>query len=217
MKRLPLVYHAPMIRNNYALMFFALTAACSSNPGASIPAPAQTVPAAVAPVDTIKRSGYTAADVQFMQGMIGHHAQALIMTELVPARSNRQDLRMLAERIRISQRDEITMMQRWLQKRNELVPAADAHVHAALGHGLLMPGMLTEAELAQLRSASGIAFEKLFLQFMIKHHEGAIRMVQQLFAAPASGQEPELFIFASDVDADQNAEITRMRALLGRL
>jgi uncharacterized protein (DUF305 family) len=86
-----------------------------------------------------------------------------------------------------------------------------------MGHGELMPGMLTEAELKQLEGARGTEFEKLFLQLMIKHHEGALHMVKQLFASPGAGQDAEIFIFAGDVDADQTAEISRMRALLAQL
>ena len=159
-------------------------------------------------------AGYTAADVAFMQTMIGHHAQALVMTELVPARTSTPELHALAERITISQRDEIERMQSWLRRRNQPVPPADAHVHAAMGHAVLMPGMLTQAQLDSLAQARGPQFDRLFLQYMIRHHEGAIEMVRQLLAQPGAGQEPETFIFASEVDADQNAEIRRMRALL---
>jgi uncharacterized protein (DUF305 family) len=175
--------------------------------------PATTQPAA----DSKVRNGYSLADVRFMQGMIGHHAQALTMSALIPQRTQRQDFRLMGERITLSQVSEIEQMTRWLQARGEEVPAKDAHVHAAMGHGELMPGMLTEAELKQLEEARGVEFEKLFLQLMIKHHEGALHMVKQLFATPASGQEPELFMLSSDVDADQTAEIKRMRALLSQL
>lgn len=192
---------------------FMLTA-CATNPEPAQQAPA---PAAAAPADAKVRSGYTAADVRFMQGMIGHHRQALVMSALLPARTQRQDFRLMAERITLSQESEIAQMARWLETRGESVPAADAHVHAAMGHGELMPGMLTEAELTQLANARGTEFEKLFLQLMIKHHEGALYMVKQLYATPASGQEPELFMLASDVDADQTAEIKRMRTLLAQL
>ena len=163
------------------------------------------------------RPAYTRADVSFVQGMIGHHAQALLMTRLVPTRTNRPELRLLAERIEVSQKAEIERMQRWLAKRSEPVPAADATDHAAAGHGTLMPGMLTAEELAALGNATGTAFERMFLTLMIRHHEGAIKMVEDLLATPDAGQEPELFMFASDVNADQSAEIRRMRALLASL
>jgi uncharacterized protein (DUF305 family) len=190
-------------------------AACSS-----APAPAQTpnpAPTPAAAADTATRKGYTAADVKFMQGMIGHHRQALVMSALVPTRTARRDFALMAERITLSQESEIAQMQRWLKQRGEAVPAEDAHVHAAMGHGEMMPGMLSEAELTQLKNARGVEFERLFLQLMIKHHEGALLMVKQLFGTPGSGQEPELFILAADVDADQNAEIKRMRTMLSQL
>ena len=145
-----------------------------------------------------------------MQGMIGHHAQAVQMTDLVASRDVGDDLRKLAQRIELSQADEIEMMREWLQERRQPVP--DAHAHHA--HGATMPGMLSDAEMAQLASARGREFERLFLEFMIKHHEGALTMVEELFAQPGAGQESEMFAFASDVEADQRAEIARMRAML---
>ena len=139
------------------------------------------------------------------------------MTKLVPARTDRPELRFLSERIEVSQKAEIVRMRRWLAKRGEAVPAADATDHAAAGHGTLMPGMLTAEELAALENATGTAFERMFLNLMIRHHEGAIKMVEDLLATPGAGQDPELFMFASDVNADQSAEIRRMRALLATL
>lgn len=156
---------------------------------------------------------HTAADVTFMQGMLGHHAQALEMTALLPARTTREDLRALARRIEASQSDEMAMMRAWLAERGEASPEAHAH-H---GPGALMPGMLTPDEMQRLREAQGVAFERLFLEGMIRHHEGALTMVRDLFATPAAGQEPELFAFASDVEADQAMEIRRMRALVKEL
>jgi uncharacterized protein (DUF305 family) len=165
------------------------------------------------------RPGHTAADVRFMQGMIAHHGQAVTMSALVPARTTRQEIRMLAERIDVSQQDEIAWMRTWLADRGEAVPAPDsghAH-HEAAGRPALMPGMLTEQQLAQLAAATGVEFERLFLSCMIRHHEGAITMVAQLFGTPGAGQEPWIFEFATDVDADQRAEIERMRAILREL
>ena len=169
------------------------------------------------PAGAAARVGYTASDVRFMQGMIGHHGQALTMTALVAGRSSRPDFGLLAERIAVSQRDEIAFMKNWLRRRNEALPDPDAEAHAALGHGDVMPGMLSQAELDALTRATGLEFERLFLTYMIKHHEGAIRMVSQLFATAGAGQEPELFLFATDVNADQESEIKRMRALLATL
>jgi uncharacterized protein (DUF305 family) len=120
---------------------------------------------------------------------------------------------MLAERITVSQRDEIRLMRTWLLEHHETAPGPDAHQMHHDG-GALMPGMLTPAEIATLGAASGAEFERLLLEFMIRHHEGALTMVAALFATPGAGQEVDVFRFASDVDADQRAEIRRMRALL---
>jgi uncharacterized protein (DUF305 family) len=163
------------------------------------------------------RPRHTTADTRFMQHMIGHHAQALEMTKLVPGRTNRDEMRLLAERIDVSQRDEIALMRQWLEQRREHAPAADSHHHAAMGHGPLMPGMLTATELAQLAKARGIEFDRLFLEYMIRHHEGALTMVKDLFGTQGAAQETETYRFATDVEADQRAEIARMRALLKRL
>lgn len=173
-------------------------------------APAQTV-------QTPTRRGYTEADVKFMQGMISHHAQAIEMAAMVDERTSRPDMKLLAERITISQRDEIARMTNWLKTRKEEVPADDVHMHAAMGHGELMPGMLNQEELTQLLKAKGVEFDRLFLQKMIKHHEGALVMVAKLLGTPGAGQEPELYLFANDVDADQRAEIKRMRTVLASL
>ena len=159
----------------------------------------------------LSRVAFTPADVRFMQGMIGHHAQALDMTALVPARTSSEAIRKLAQRIEISQADEIKMMQEWLTSRGQQGP--DQHAHHAPG-AALMPGMLTPEEMARLGQATGPEFDRLFLEFMIKHHEGALTMVQDLFAQPGAGQDSDVFAFASDVDADQRMEIDRMRAAL---
>ncbi|HEX5727417.1 MAG TPA: DUF305 domain-containing protein [Longimicrobiaceae bacterium] len=164
--------------------------------------------------DTVRGRRYTAADVRFMQGMIGHHAQALEMTVLVPARTGRRDFLLLSERIAVSQQDEIARMRRWLLDRGEEAPdPAAGHAHHGAGDHALMPGMLTREELARLAAASGAEFDRLFLEFMIRHHEGALTMVETLFASPGAGQDSELFQFATDVEADQRAEIDRMRRL----
>lgn len=157
---------------------------------------------------------HTAADTRFMQGMIGHHAQALEMSALVYKNSSNEDMKLLAKRIEVSQIDEINMMKDWLKARGETLP--DEHAHHAGDHAL-MPGMLTQAEMQRLAAATGVEFDRLFLQGMIKHHQGAITMVQELFASPAAGQDAEIFAFASDVDADQSMEIDRMAAMLAAL
>jgi uncharacterized protein (DUF305 family) len=177
-------------------------------PGA--PGQASRVVDAAAAAD-LSKVAFTPADVRFMQGMIGHHSQALDMTALVPAHTTNDGIRKLAQRIEISQADEIKMMQEWLTRRGQKVP--DQHAHHAAG-APLMPGMLTTEEMARLAQAKGPEFDRLFLEFMIRHHEGALTMVKELFTQPGAGQESEMFAFASDVDADQRMEIDRMRAAL---
>lgn len=157
---------------------------------------------------------HTDADVRFMQGMIGHHSQALEMTALVPSRTTTEQIRKLAQRIAVSQADEINMMQDWLRQRRAALP--DPHAHHAPG-ATLMPGMLTPEEMARLAAAKGPEFDRLFLELMITHHEGALVMVKELLSQPGAGQEPEVFAFASDVDADQRMEIERMAALFREL
>lgn len=174
--------------------------------------PSRIIPAAKA-VDR-SRVQYTAADVRFMQGMIGHHAQALEMTALLRDRTSREDMRLLAKRIDVSQADEISMMERWLEARGQQVPGA--HAHHMMG-AAPMPGMLTPDEMARLATATGHAFDTLFLESMIKHHAGALTMVRELFSSPGAGQDSEMFAFASDVDADQRMEIDRMAGMLKEL
>jgi len=156
----------------------------------------------------------TPADVEFMQGMIGHHQQAVEMTALILTHTHNAAMERLGQRISISQGDEIRMMQRWLGNRGQTVPDVHAmHMYGAM----LMPGMLTPEEMERLAAASGTTFDRLFLEGMIKHHGGALTMVADLFAHAGAGQEPEIFMFVSDVDADQRAEIARMSAMLEEL
>lgn len=152
------------------------------------------------------------ASIRFVHGMLAHHAQALEMAALVPSRSTNETIRLLAERIDVSQRDEIALMTRWLERRGAPVPGPDG-AHAQHGD---MPGMLTPADMQRLAGASGTAFDRLFLELMIRHHEGALVMVAQLFEA-GRGDDPELFQIANHIDADQRAEIDRMRRLLNSL
>ncbi|WP_419949691.1 DUF305 domain-containing protein [Candidatus Palauibacter sp.] len=160
---------------------------------------------------------HTPADVRFMQGMIPHHAQALEMAALIPERTDHEGLRLLGRRIEISQRDEIGWMTRWLENRGETAPMMGAgHAHG-LGEGELMPGMLSQEEMAALEAARGADFDRLFLEGMIRHHQGALIMVAELFTSPGGGQETEIFRFAADVDADQDMEILRMQEMLNRI
>ena len=165
----------------------------------------------------LKTPAHTAADVEFMQGMIHHHAQALLMTSYVPRRSNRRDVALLARRMEISQRSEIELMQDWLEERDEVAPSThipQGHAHGAGGR--IMPGMLTVAQLGRLRAANGAAFDGLFVRSMIRHHQGALTMVARLRKANG-GVEPAADAFALHVQADQEIEIGRMRALLAKL
>lgn len=162
----------------------------------------------------IPQPTHTDADVRFMQGMIHHHAQALDMTELLKTRTNSDDMKKLALRIELSQRDEIRMMQEWLKARGADVPGEHAHHQPGAP---LMPGMLTAEKMRRLAAAKGVEFDRLFLEYMIEHHEGALVMVKELFSTPGAAQEGEIFAFASDVDADQLIEIRRMSAMLKEL
>jgi uncharacterized protein (DUF305 family) len=158
-------------------------------------------------------------DVEFMQGMIMHHLQAVEMTELIESRTENNEIRRLGERIRQSQTDEINFMKRWLIVRNQpLMPdmevgATDLSKHK---HTMLMPGMLTPRQMEELRNAKGKEFDRLFLQRMIMHHEGALEMVRDLFASDG-GQDAEIFNFATDVDNGQQAEIKRMKTILEKI
>lgn len=168
-------------------------------------------------------AAYTAADVRFMRGMISHHAQALEMTALVRAHATSDAVRRMALRMEISQRDEIGLMERWLGDRGHAAPAWKEAMEEGMARamtrdgGSLMPGMLSSARMDELRAARGPAFDRLFLELMIQHHRGAIVMVRRLFSAEEAGQEADIFRFASHVDADQTAEIRRMRAVLKEL
>jgi uncharacterized protein (DUF305 family) len=222
---------------SFRLLVIALAAAvagsgCRSAGQASVSQPAPSAPAGSPqiiqpgrpgeasksiPAETSARSAalpHTAADTKFMQGMIPHHAQALEMAALVYTNSSSEDMKRLAKRIEVSQVDEIGMMKGWLTARRESLP--DEHAHHAGDHAL-MAGMLTQAEMKRLASAKGVEFDRLFLEGMIKHHQGALTMVKELFATPRAGQDAEIFAFASDVDADQSMEIDRMAAMLQAL
>jgi uncharacterized protein (DUF305 family) len=161
---------------------------------------------------------HTTADAQFMQGMIGHHAQAVVMAEMAPSHGASPQVALFCRKILRSQADEIELMQAWLRDRGERVPdPKDPHAGMDMsmeGHAMLMPGMLTAEQLAELDGARGTMFDRLFLTFMIQHHQGAITMVAKLFDSPGAGQTPEIFGFATGVDADQRAEIARMEAML---
>lgn len=160
----------------------------------------------------IAETGYSPADVRFMQDMIPHHQQAVEMAELVAERTNRQEIVDVAGRINASQADEIAFMQGWLAERGETVPAPSAHEAMHTSHA--MAGMATPQQMTQLAAANGTDFDRLFLQLMIRHHDGAVKMVKELLKQPGSAYDPLLFEFTSDITNDQTAEIERMNAVL---
>lgn len=200
-----------------ALALAASVAAC----GGRIARPNIISPSGAPPLSAVRTIPHTAADVHFMTGMIPHHAQAVLIAGWASSRATRLDVRVLAQRMVVAQKDEIELMRTWLRSRGEPVPAADAtHMrmnHNGMVHDMLMPGMLNDEELARLDAAQGIEFDRLFLTYMIKHHEGAVLMVDELFDSPGAGQEETVFRLASDIYADQTTEIDRMHSILATL
>ncbi|HTV59192.1 MAG TPA: DUF305 domain-containing protein [Verrucomicrobiae bacterium] len=158
------------------------------------------------------------ADVEFMQGMIIHHQQAVVMTSWIPTHTENKDVRLLGARISRSQADEIRMMQRWLAARGEPISGEMPGMPGMTksGGSMLMPGMLTPQQMTALDKAKGAEFDKLFLTGMIQHHQGAVDMVKDLFGSAGAGQDADLFDFATDVDTSQRAEIRIMQSLLAK-
>jgi uncharacterized protein (DUF305 family) len=199
--------------------------------GAAVVAAAMTVsaetPQSSAPKDPKPRPdlvayAYTQADVEFMQGMIPHHAQAVKMCTMAPTHAGSRDMKLMCERMLVSQRDEIHLMRVWLIDRGQYVPPPDATHHkmtmsGGMTHDMLMPGMLSDAEMAQLDKARGAAWDRLFLTFMIRHHQGAIKMVEDLLASAGGAQGDDIYGSASDIFADQTAEIERMEKMLSQM
>jgi uncharacterized protein (DUF305 family) len=176
-------------------------------------APTRTLP----PDTSATAPGLSPADVDFMQGMIMHHTQAVEMTALIPSHTTNPAVRRLGERISSSQSDEIHFMQRWLAARGQAtsmsmpgMPDMDMHGNPMPS----MPGMLTPAQMTNLRAAHGADFDRLFLNGMIQHHGGALVMVKDLFDSPGAGQDADLFNFATDADNTQRAEIRIMQSML---
>jgi uncharacterized protein (DUF305 family) len=186
-------------------------------PGAGIVTGSEASRRAVATADSAART-FAPADVEFMSGMIPHHAQAIVMSAFAVPNGARYDVVRLAERITISQRDEIRMMRRWLSDRGQEAPDSMAMRHKMkmgdMVHEMLMPGMLSDEEMAALAKARGATFDRLYIQGMIRHHRGAIEMVETLFKHGDAAHDDTVFRFASDVIADQSAEITRMQQML---
>ena len=170
--------------------------------------------------DSVRRP-YTAADIEFMSGMIGHHAQAVKMAGWAESHGASKGLQIFCGRIATGQTAEIGLMQQWLKERNQPVPEPDARGMKmdmpGMDHYTLMPGMLTEDPMKQLDAARGVEFDRLFLMYMMQHHRGALEMVDKLFNTPGAAQDEIVFKFANDVQADQNTEIDRMQQMLDAL
>jgi uncharacterized protein (DUF305 family) len=194
---------------------------CAQQPAPSIVQPgAPGKPTKVLPKTTkAKLPPVAEADVQFMQGMIMHHEQAVEMTALIAARTENKELRSLGARISHTQADEIAFMKRWLVSRGQPVADAahEAHKHHSNMSHQLMPGMLTAQQMEALKKAKGAEFDRLFLEGMIQHHDGALMMVKDLHGAAGTGQDAELFNFATDVDSSQRAEIRIMQTMLEKI
>jgi uncharacterized protein (DUF305 family) len=175
-------------------------------------------PGGLAAQGTTANESYTREDVAFMTGMIAHHAQAVLMAGWAPTHGASPTVRTLCDRIVVAQKDEIALMQNWLRDRHEAVPAGDASHDMMPGmQHMMMPGMLTAEQLTQLDSARGSEFDRLFLTLMIRHHQGALTMVNQLFASHGGGEETTIFRLASDIYADQDTEIGRMQKILATI
>lgn len=173
---------------------------------------------------TAKLPPVSPKDVEFMQGMIMHHSQAVEMTAMIEARTENKEIRLLGARISQSQSDEMNFMKRWLTFRNQplmlKMEMEDkdmdmSDMDMSNHHHMLMPGMLTPKQMDKLKNAKGAEFDRLFLSGMIQHHQGALEMVKELFETSGAGQDAELFNFATDVDSGQRAEIKIMQTLLG--
>lgn len=220
------------IRTSLACLGLGLAAAFASACASSAPKAPAATPAA-APAAAPAKAGsaihqtppglgqfpYSDADVNFMSGMIPHHAQAVIMARWAPTHGARQDVAILCERILVAQSDEIAMMQQWLRDRGQEVPDATSTRHKmkmnGVEHMMLMPGMMSDEQMAALDKARGPEFDRLFLEGMIRHHQGAIDMVDELFKSYGAAQDETIYKFASDVYADQSIEIDRMHEMLG--
>lgn len=166
------------------------------------------------------RAVFTQADVGFMSGMIAHHAQALVMCAWAPTNGASSQVQTLCARIINSQQDEIDRMQQWLRDRGQPVPEVRIHGEEMMIHGMehhMMPGMLTDVQMDELGATRGRDFDRLFLESMIRHHDGALTMVEELIAVDGAAQGSEAFKLASDINADQTTEIARMEGMLAEI
>lgn len=194
---------------------FTLTACAAARPTPSHMGAEAAV--ARAKADSL-RYPYTKGDIDFMSGMIHHHAQAIQIAKWAPTHGASPAVIRLTERIINAQQDEISLMSTWLRDRNQAVPepnpAGMPMMHNGMAHVMPMPGMLTDEQLKQLDESRNGEFDRLFLTFMIQHHRGAVDMVRTLFSTRGSGQDETIFKFAADVDVDQSTEIKRMLQML---
>lgn len=216
-------------RTPFTLGVVLLLSACASQRPASTFLTGQAGGTARAKADSL-RYPYTQADIDFMSGMIHHHAQAILISRWAPSHGASPAVQRLTARIINAQTDEITIMQTWLRDRNQdpmqvdstgnvvMTKVAAGHDMQHAGHNMAsmatMPGMLSDAQLAELNSARGREFDRLFLIFMMQHHRGAVSMVRTLFGSHGAGQDETIFKFAADVEVDQSTEIKRMLTML---
>ncbi|MBL8182764.1 MAG: DUF305 domain-containing protein [Blastocatellia bacterium] len=201
-------------RSAFALLFATVFGMSSYAQSVIVQPGAPGQPTKVLPADTKpKLTALSPKDVEFMQGMIMHHAQAVEMVDLMATRTENKELRLLGARISQSQSDEINFMRRWLSLRGEKTEM-DHSGHS--GH-MMMPGMLSKRQMNELAKAKGAEFDRLFLRGMIQHHQGALDMVDDLVNTAGSAQDAELFNFITDVDTGQRAEIKLMEQMLERI
>ena len=205
-----------LLTGSVAVFAFSFTAHSQTANVVQPGAPGQ--PTKVLPADTRPSlPAVSPKDVEFMQGMIMHHAQAVEMTALIDGRTDNKELKVLGARISHSQAEEMGFMRRWLQARGRPVemqmPSGGHDHHGGASH--MMPGMLSAKQMEALRKAKGKEFDRLFLEGMIQHHGGALVMVKDLFDTAGAGQDADLFAFATDVDSGQRAEINVMQKMLG--
>ena len=192
-----------------AIVFAGASVACAQNPMPGMGHGMADM--GLPPVHIPQGAIYTEADVRFMQGMIAHHAQAIYMSRMAVSHGAEPHLLKLAQKIDQSQQAEIALMQGWLHANDQFATDTSSWRH------MMMPGMLTPQQIAQLDSAKGKEFDRLYLTFMIQHHEGALKMVKDLFATPNAAQDIDVSVFANDVHTVQTAEIGVMRQMLNSL
>lgn len=214
-----------LLRTTFALCAAVFVGGCAAGASPEAGTPPSPAGAATGDLEALYRARkdsafltVSEADVAFMTGMIGHHAQALVMSALAPSNGASPTIRTLTARIFNAQTDEIRVMQGWLRDRGRPVPEVDAggavHMMHDADHSMHMPGMLSPEQLQELREAHGPDFDRLFLKYMIQHHQGAVGMVHDLFATDGAAQDDLIFKIASDIQVDQITEINRMQQML---